>query len=227
MKKFSIATLGTALISLGMAANVNAASLTESGDAGDSLGTAGLSNTQPSGTTLDSISGTLANIPNGDIDLFQILAIGGTFTVTTDTAGTDPALDTQLFLFDASGIGIAASNDIDNFNFRSTISLSLAAGTYYIGISSFGSDPQSTGGDIFIIPATGQVNPANGPGAASSLSSWSPNGIPSTGSYNIGFSGAQFVGASAAVPFEFNPIFGLIILGVWGAFTQFKNKSRS
>ncbi|HEY9851283.1 MAG TPA: hypothetical protein V6D28_17575 [Leptolyngbyaceae cyanobacterium] len=218
------ATIGTAFASLVIVANVNAASLTETVDVGEFTGNAGQTNSQPSGTTLDSISGSLADIPNGDIDLFQILAVGGSFSATTDTAGTDPFLDTQLFLFDANGIGIAASNDIDAFNFSSTISITLAPGTYYIGISSFGSDPRSPGGDIFIIPTTGQVNPANGPGAGSSLSSWSANGAPGSGSYSIGFTGAQFVGETTPVPFGFNPIWGLLILGIWGTTTQWRSK---
>lgn len=224
LKKSLCAIFCTALSSLAIATNVNALSFTESPDAGEFLGTAGQTNTQPTGTTLDTISGILANTPNGDIDLFQILSPGGSFSATTDTASTDPGLDTQLFLFDANGYGIAASNDIGSLNFYSTISLNLSAGIYYVAISSFGSDPQSAGGDIFNIPTTGQVNPANGSGAASPLSSWSANSVPGTGAYNIGVTGAQFVGSAEAVPFEVNPLIVFLIFGAWRGTIHFKRK---
>ncbi len=216
------------LICLGVANNAAAVSLTETVDAGGFLFNAGQSNTQVVGTTLDSINGNLTDTGTGnpDIDLYQFQATGVTFTAST-VGGT--TIDTQLFLFNASGIGLFASDNADNFTFQSSISANLTAGQiYYLGISSFGSTPQSSGGEIFNIPAFGQTA-ANGAGAAAALNSWSSNPVPEFGSYNITVSGAQFVGSTAnaaAVPFDFNPTFGVTILGVWAGLKYLKNRKK-
>ena len=218
---------GSCLIGLGVANLAAAVSLTETVDAGEFLFNAGQSNNQAAGTILDSINGNLTDIGNPDIDLYQFQAAGGTFTAST-VGGT--TIDTQLFLFNASGIGLLASDNADNNTFQSSISTNLTVGQiYYLGISSFGSNPQSLGGEIFNIPAFGQTS-ANGAGAAGALNSWSPNLVPEFGSYNIAVSGAQFVGSAAntaAVPFDFNPTFGVTILGLSAGWKYVKNRKKS
>jgi hypothetical protein len=220
VKKLRSAIAGTSLIFLGISNIVGAVSLTESVDVGEFLFNAGQTNIEPSGTVLTSIVGNLTDSGGGaaDIDLYQIFVPGGTFSAST--VGNTNILDTQLFLFNSAGFGLAASNDtVNDPFFKSTISLSsVPTGIYYIGISFVGSDPESSGGAIFNIPPTGQTT-ANGPGAAAALSSWSTNPIAEFGSYNIAVSGAQFVGSTAiaAVPFDFNPMAGVVILGTWGS----------
>ncbi|HEY9848974.1 MAG TPA: hypothetical protein V6D28_05930 [Leptolyngbyaceae cyanobacterium] len=220
--------VSAALISLLLPSKVKAVGFLESdvaSDVGNIVGNAGITSTQPSGTILDSISGSLTAIPTGsnnpDIDLYQFIATGGNFSAST-LGGT--SIDTLLFLFDANGIGIVGSDNASVSSFQSIISGNLIPGQlYYIGVSSYGSNPQSSGGDIFNLPFTGQTT-ANGSGAGASLASWSPNGVPEYGSYTITLEGAQFIGNAEAVPFEFAPTFGLFILTLWVGWKLKKRK---
>lgn len=225
--KISIAIATTALSLWPIASQ--AATITETTDVGELLNTAGLTDSQPAGTSLDSISGSIDS--TGDVDLYQIIVSGGSFSATT-TEASPPVLDTQLFLFDATGLGVFASdNAVGDPAFKSTISGSLTSGTYYVGVSNGGSftasDPQSAGGAIFNVPTTGQTGP-NGPGAASPLSSWSTPAFPETGNYTITFTGAEFVGTTptgAGADYKFSPTVAVVIIGVGTAFHHlFKNK---
>ena len=85
-----------------------AAVVTESGDAGNrSLTAQSAIPVDP----LTQITGTLDGRP--DEDLYRIcIAGGGTFSATTE--GTPGTLnDTQLFLFDESGLGVYANDDTE------------------------------------------------------------------------------------------------------------------
>lgn len=209
LQKLSTAIALTALMSLGVSGKVLAVSLTESVDAGEFLVNAQQSNSQPAGTPLDSISGSIN--AGGDIDLYQIFIPGGVFSAST--VGST-GINSVLYLFDSNGLGVFANDDAFP-SFQSTISVaSLPQGTYYLGISTSGYEPQSSGGAIFDFVAADPTGP-NGPGAGAPLSSWSPEGFPETGTYTIGVTGAQFVGSTAAVPFDFNPAFGVTIVAIW------------
>ena len=227
LNKIAIA-IATTAVSLWPIAS-QAATLTETTDVGELLSNPGLTDSQPAGTSLDSISGSIGS--TGDVDLYQILVSGGPFSATTTEAGSPPVLNTQLFLFNATGLGVFASDDAsgDPF-FKSTISGSLTSGTYYVGVSNGGSftasDPQSAGGAIFNVPSTGQTGP-NGPGAASPLSSWSTPVFPETGNYTITFTGAEFVGSTdAGADYEFSPTVAVVIIGVGAAINHFRNKNK-
>lgn len=146
-------------------------SVSESGDAGQLLDTAQTVNT--SGTIPDAISGTLSN--NNDVDLYQVyLPAGQPFQATTVRGSI---VDTRLFLFDGSGRGLYANDDASG-TFQSTVPISqpftpTVSGTYYLGISSYGNDPSSTGGVIFNFPS-GNLTDS---GAGLPLSSWDDNGL--------------------------------------------------
>jgi hypothetical protein len=131
----------------------------EAGDAGQTLEGAQVI---PSGSgTLDSITGAISG--NSDVDLFQISLAGGTFSAST-IGGAN--FDTQLFLFNSSG-GLLLQNDDSQGTLQSTISSSsLAAGNYFLAISSFNNDPVGT-------PPT------------------FPGGGGSSGSYTIDLTGVQ------------------------------------
>lgn len=230
LKKMAIAIASTTLSLWGIASH--AASITETTDVGELLNTAGLSDSQPAGTSLDSISGFLGF---NDIDLYQIRVSGGAFSATTTEAvPIPPILDTQLTLFNATGLGVFASDNASGDPFRkSTISGILTSGIYYIGVSVKGYNPQSAGGEIFQtildIPST-TFNPdpatsATGAGAASPLSSWS-TGFAESDNYTITFTGAEFVGPSspASIPFDGSPIWGTIILGIGATLYQLNKK---
>jgi len=101
--------------------------------------------------------------------------------------------DTQLFLFDAAGNGIAFNDDSAgtfNSTLTSTFTSSLAAGTYTIAVSGYDRDALDDGGlEIFAdSPFNGERGPTAGRGP---IASWGGSG--STGSYTISFNGAGFV----------------------------------
>ena len=137
----------TAILFAGQAIAVPIA---EVGDAGETLATA---QTVGAGTT--SINGGIA----GGADLFQFGWGGGAFSADTLGSGTD----TQLFLFDAFGVGVWANDD--HFGLLSEITdAALSAGTYYIGISSFDYDPRDAGNNLMFpsFPFGSQFGPIDG-----------------------------------------------------------------
>ena len=173
--------IGFAITLIALALAPGALAADEQGDAGDVAATA--QNLTQGGVT--TINGRLSD--GNDADLFRVcLTGGGTFSATTDGL-TD--VDTQLFLFDASGRGIYSHDD--GTTRQSTLPAGhaltpQAAGEYILGISPYDRDPQSAGGPIFSNVAF--VSPANGRGAAAPVESWA--GLPrDSGAYTIALTG--------------------------------------
>lgn len=184
----------------------NSASFTEVGDAGLLTITANPVNTQPGGTPLNEILGTITDT-GIDADVFKIWLTGGmTFTASTFSF-TSNFFDTVLYLFDSTGLGIYANDDDPLSPPQSTLgpsSLALtpsSSGIYYLAISGFGVFPESSGGYIFPI-SNGLLDPGvigpTGSGGLLPLSVWS--GVSSEfGNYSIALTGAEFL-PSAAIP---------------------------
>ena len=171
--------LVSSLIALALAPSALAAD--EQGDAGDVPATA-QDLTQGQLTT---INGQVAD--GNDADLFRICLSGGqTFSATT--VGLSD-VDTQLFLFDAAGLGIYAHDD--GITKQSTLPAGnvltpQASGEYILGISAYDRDPESVAGPIFNDVAF--LTSANGRGAAAPVSSW--YGLPrDSGPYTIALTG--------------------------------------
>jgi hypothetical protein len=154
-----------------------AATYVEIPDAGETLATA---QTVAGGT--DKITG---NVANSSADLFKFGWGGGAFYV--NTVGT--AWDSQLFLFDSTGAGVQGNDDGVAFAGPAYLQLaSLAAGTYYLGISGYDWDPYSASGIMFqSSPFSPLYGPLNGTEA---LASW--GGGSGGGDYEINF--RQFTG---------------------------------
>ncbi|MEB3174636.1 MAG: filamentous hemagglutinin N-terminal domain-containing protein, partial [Cyanobacteriota bacterium] len=142
--------------------------VTEAGDAGaltDSAQTAG----SPS-----SIAGSLDDV--NDVDLYQVTVPEGA-TVTPSTVGGS-SVDTRLFLFDQSGLGLVANDDSQE-TFQSALPEITQPGVYYLGISSWENSALSAEGPIFTFFPDGFGTGANAP-----LSGWD-NGGQDSGSYTI------------------------------------------
>lgn len=138
----------------------------EVGDAGQTLGTA-----QSLGGNVTRINGFLAE---DSADLFQFTWGGGVFGADTRLNGTE--FDTQLFLFDSQGRGIRSNDDGFIFIFYTddaALERTLAAGSYYLGISGFNTEPFGAGGAIFQDNQFGQNTP-NDPNRT--LTGWSGGG---------------------------------------------------
>jgi hypothetical protein len=169
------------LIALAFAPSALAAD--EQGDAGDVPATA----QNLTRATVPSITGTIAT--GNDADLYRVcLTGGGSFSATT--VGLSD-VDTQLFLFDTTGLGIYAHDD--GTTKQSTLPAGhqltpSASGEYILGISAYDRDPQSSGGPIFSNVAF--VTAANGRGAAAPVEGWA--GLPrDSGAYTIALTGTR------------------------------------
>lgn len=123
-------------------------------------------------------------------------------TAITFKAGTDPSFggsadfNTQLWLFNASGLGLLANNDVtpsmglSGFGNMSTDGTGVVVSTpglYYIAISGAGSVPvNSFGAALFSFTSPIEVSGPDGPGGSTPIASWSGGG--DTGEYLIAFS---------------------------------------
>jgi hypothetical protein len=166
------ATAAIAAILLALAPSAFAAS--ESGDAGSLPSTA-----QDLGA--GAVTQILGSFTGGaDVDVYRVcLTDGASFSASTVAP---MSLDTQLFLFDADGLGVYANDDAsigvrgsrlpDHHRFSPT-----SGGEYFIGLSSFNNDPRSATGEIFpdVFSASlypdGVVNAVGG-GSGEPVSSW-------------------------------------------------------
>ncbi len=179
----------------------------EAGDAGDMPLVA---ETVAGAGPLDLLRGSIDG--SADADMFAIyIADPAAFSATTDDAAT-VAFDTQLFLFDLGGSGLAANDDILNgssgYNPRSRLTagsplLPTVPGVYYLAISGWDRDPHSPAGAIFIddVSYTGTVGPG-GAGGAQAISGWDGDGDMNgaLGAYGIRLTGAAFVTAFVPEP---------------------------
>jgi hypothetical protein len=142
---------------------VTPATHAEIGDAGDLLHTA---QAPCKVGPLLSISGTFGA---GDVDVYRIFVDSPT-TFSAATCGGS-TLDTQLFLFDLDGRGVACNDDLCNAQSTITNSLVVSPGVYYLAISEYNRDPVSAGGLIFPNTSTGQIGPT-GPGGSLPFAGW-------------------------------------------------------
>ncbi|TWT41730.1 hypothetical protein RAS1_28510 [Phycisphaerae bacterium RAS1] len=185
----------------GFACTASADTVTEVGDTGDLPGSAQVT-TGVGALTL--ITGALSGFDDADMYAITIVDINA-FSATTDDAGT-AVFDTQLFLFDSSGLGVSANDDISHSPYTPHSALNSAGtykpaapGVYFLAVSGWDRDPNSGGAAMFNDDTvyTGVVGPV-GAGGASPISGWDGNGDMNggVGAYSIVLAGAEF----ASVP---------------------------
>ena len=167
---------------LAATANAHALSFTEIGDAPS------MPPAQQVGAGVSQINGTIS--PTSDVDMYRIRLGGGLFTATTVGFSS---IDTQLYLFNANGLGLAGNDDSANDILQSSISLILSAGDYFLAVSSFNSDPINALGRLFPDSTDFTGDPqwsATGPGGGLALTGWTAPGTAATiqqGTYGISF----------------------------------------
>ena len=182
----------TAVMLLASVPSFGAVIWAEVGDAGGLTGTA---QATTGGAGLMSITGTIGSTTDADMFLIYISSPAAFSATTVGTAGT--LADTQLFLFDAAGLGIYANDD----NLACACQRSMlpagnpasptAAGWYYLVISGFDIDPNSVGGLIFPTLPFDPVYGPTGPGGGSPISSYTGTLFLGTGTYTINLTGAD------------------------------------
>ncbi|HEX6583349.1 MAG TPA: PxKF domain-containing protein [Thermoleophilaceae bacterium] len=128
----------------------------------------------------------------GDADVYRLCLSGGkTFSAST-VGGSER--DTQLFLFNSGGFGIYGNDDAA-FGVRTSLLPAnhqytpTAPGEYFLAISSFNSDPQSSLGPIFPDTFAPIVVDARDRGASEPVSGWAGLMRGSAGPYRINLTG--------------------------------------
>ncbi len=202
--KFAVPVAMAAATWLAGASSSLAATYTETTtDAGDLPATAQIVS-GASGTPLTSIMGaTTLTSGISDGDMYEIYIPDPSVFSASDTAffpGRNN-FDSQIFIFSATGLGLAANDDSPNGGSQSSIpaaSFSGPAGLYYLLIGGSGRYPASTTGIIFpnFNDTVGDdptvVYGATGPGGSNPITMYSGNSNEA-GSYTIALAGAQFV----------------------------------
>jgi hypothetical protein len=180
------------IVVLALALAPGAFAASEVGDAGELRSTAG----DMGRAQVMDIQGSFWD--SSDVDLYRVcLSDGASFSASTLGATT---VDTQMFLFDSQGYGVYANDDAagsrgsllpahHRFSPR-------AGGEYFLGISVFNRDPQSSLGEIFLNSFNRTIYPdsiidANGFGASEPLIGWSGRASGPPGTYRITLTGTE------------------------------------
>ncbi|MCS7301727.1 MAG: DVUA0089 family protein, partial [Fimbriimonadales bacterium] len=174
----------------------------EQGDAGDLPETAQATGTDTT-TQLGAIRGVLGA---NDVDMYVIYIANPQAFVAT-TVNNNTTFDTQLWLFDSEGKGVAFNDDVAGDTSRrsridnsSGLLTNRTAGIYYIAVSRY--NRAAIGCTDRLIwtatPFTG-VRAPNGPDAASRVSGWLGN-TSAAGNYEITLTGAFTAPAQSNIP---------------------------
>ncbi len=201
---------------------------TEIDDAGQLLSTAQVVNSQPPGTALESISGTLKPVAIGDqyfsdVDLYKIYLTGNKTFSATVTGATGYGYG-GIELFDANGLGVYANTMINDQNSLPAGHplTPLEPGIYYLGISSSSHySALSSEGEIFdtqVFEGFENLSGPSGPGGGAPLSDWyvgegwgNDGYEPYADPYSLTLTGAKFVEGSNGV--DLDPLWAEIVDG--------------
>ncbi len=159
------------------------------GDAGD---LPDIAQTPQGSGTLGSIAGSIAQAD--DVDMYEIeICDVASFSATTSGLAS---IDTQLWLFDANGTGVAFNDDTPpgGVGTQSTLSNAFvtANGTYYLAISTYDRDAvDALGVEIWADTPFGEERAPDGLAAANPVAGWAGVSTAS-GNYIIQLAGACF-----------------------------------
>lgn len=195
MRTAAIALFGL----LAIAGTSSAAIHVEVGDAGELPGTA------QSAAGAGALTGITGSVTAGDADMFRI-RISNPAAFSALASGIQG--DTTLYLFNLDGTGIAKNDDISGTNFESELPVGnalyagLPAGDYLIAIGGFAYQPFSVAVPMVLGEATFDPNTFTGvigPQNAAPVQSWAQlSSGPSSGTYSIELTGAEFVPAPSS-----------------------------
>jgi hypothetical protein len=198
-----ITVTATAVNSTSHSLNTAAVNINGGDDAGDLPASARVMSGD--GSALTSISGFLGTgcAAGNDADLFQInLCQPANFSATMCALAT---FDTQLFMFNESGVGIVSRDD--SCGLQSTLSniftSGLQPGIVYLGVSGYNLDPIDEGGQLLWINTPFNTERApDGPGAGNALAAWS--GVGGGGAYTINLTGVCSIAGGTPCDPDYN-----------------------
>jgi len=163
----------------------------EQGDAGD------LTNNAQDVMGNGDISAIVGNLESASADMYRFdICDPGLFSASS-VGGTN--IDTQLFLFDSSGLGIVFNDDAPGlFVLQSSLTSTFitSPGTYYLAISTYDTDPL-TEESLPIwndVPFAVERAP-DGTGAGGTVAQWEFDEFADDGSYTIFLTGVVATGA--------------------------------
>ena len=210
-KMIKAAALAGFVLAAANAALATPISYTETGDAGDLVTGTVQTVTGAAGSTVSSIKGALTANSGGitDGDAFKIY-ISAPSTFSASTTGFKPgvnAFDSELFLFNLDGTGIAMNDDDpagsgEASAIDSSLTGGLSAGYYYLLITGQGMNPTSAGGLIFPSWTDGTTDPTGvyGPNAGATAINGFAGSSDQGGAYSIALTGVSIAPAVATVP---------------------------
>ncbi|MFQ5490325.1 MAG: hypothetical protein ACE5GE_06340 [Phycisphaerae bacterium] len=122
--------------------------------------------------------------------------------------------DTELWLFDAAGLGILANDDhpsVPCFPFLHaaitgpatdlTGAMVPAPGIYYLAITSYPNAPTSAGGPVFAIPPPfTEISGPDGIGGALPVTGWGPGPLSLAPTYTISLTGVSYPTGACCMP---------------------------
>ncbi len=195
-----IASAAAIALTAGLA---NAQTWNEVGDAGNLAGGQAVAGS-------GSIAQILGNLDaTGDVDMFSIRVTNwAAFSADLrDITGlVSPETDTQLFLFDSAGYGIAFNDDEPSpgTGLRSFMPAGNAVYSgrtngevVWIAVSGYNVDPAAAGSAIWLNSPFNTVRAPDGAGAAGIVDAWSGTG--SAGTYRIALTGAEAIPTPGAL----------------------------
>jgi len=133
-----------------------------------------------------------------DTDMYLINVCDAAAFSATTVGGT--TIDTQLFLFNLDGIGVAVNDDNPSGGLQSTLTSTFVQGNgqYLLAITGYNRDPVDASGGLLWLNTPFNVERApDGPGAANAVSGWT--GTSGTGGYAIALTGACFAGPAGPI----------------------------
>ncbi len=197
-RHFCLSNLTVLILSLALIVPVAGAAVnwTESGDAGDLVGTA---QTTAGVGSLSNINGSISTMPD-HVDMYCIYIPdpAGFYAVLNCAVFTDP----DLWLFDENGNGVT----MEDYCSGSVIALTPASlgapGHYYLAISATDDEAQSISGSIWAAGGAAIERAPDGPGAADPLVGWTNSAPLPVAGYTISMLGAETCDSAVAIDEE-------------------------
>lgn len=142
------------------------------------------------------------NLEFGGADMYRFdICEPGLFSATT-VSGTN--IDTQLFLFDSSGLGVTFNDDAPGLDvLQSSLSSTFitSPGTYYLAVSTYDSDPLTEESlPIWNDTPFGVERAPDGGGAGSSVAQWDFDEFADEGAYTVFLTGVVAAGGCGGNP---------------------------